>query len=81
MTLRIVKNRIKKLVLRCPNLNRAVEVEYRVSGSWLAPRYEVTDCPAMRDSIHSCNRQCAARLFGVNTGSIGEAIVLPGLGR
>lgn len=76
-----MKSRIKKLVLRCPNLNRAVEVEYRVSGSWLAPRYQVTDCPAMHDSIQSCNRQCAARLFGVRTGLLGESIMLPGFGR
>lgn len=76
-----MKSRIKKLVLRCPNLNRAVEVEYRVSGSWLAPKYEVTDCPALGDGNQSCNRQCAARLFGVNTGFVGEAVMLPGLGR
>lgn len=75
-----MKSRIKKLVLRCPDLKRAVEVEYRVSGSWLAPRYEVTYCPAMRDSIRSCNRQCAARLFGVST-AFGESIMLPGVGR
>ena len=76
-----MKSRIKKLVLRCPSLNRAVEVEYRISGSLLAPRYEVTECPAMHDSIQSCNRQCAARLFGVSTGMIGGAVMLPGLGR
>ncbi len=76
-----MKSRIKKLILRCPSLNRAVEVEYRVSGSLLAPRYEVTYCPAMRDSLQSCNRQCAARLFGVSTGLIGDSVLLPGLVR
>ena len=76
-----VKSRIKKLVLRCPSLKRAVEIEFRVSGSWLAPKYEVIYCPAMRDGNESCNRQCAARLFGVSSGLIGESLLLPGLSR
>ncbi len=53
-----MSSKLIKRVIRCQNRNRDVEVTYAVTGSWLSPRYEIAECPAMFEGRMSCNRGC-----------------------
>ena len=70
--------KLKKQVLVCPSKGRAVEVKFAVSGSWLAPRYDIFDCPAMFDNSQSCDLQCLPLLSGGHSVALGTALTLPG---
>lgn len=56
--------KLKYQVIICPDRKREVEISYKVSGSWLAPTYNIVDCPAMYDSGTGCVRRCSSLLAG-----------------
>ena len=53
-----MSKKIRKQIVRCPDRGRDVEVSYEVSGKMFARKYEIIDCPAIRDGAQSCNRLC-----------------------